>query len=60
MKVDLYIKVGNDSKTRFWKDFWIEQFPLRNLFQICVSLDANVGDCWARTGMGFSLQKTCK
>ncbi|WMV11771.1 hypothetical protein MTR67_005156 [Solanum verrucosum] len=50
METNLYIKVGSGSKTKFWKDVWIDQSPLRDLFQICGNPDANVGDCWTKQG----------
>lgn len=54
MEADLFIKVGSGSKTKFWKDIWIEQSSLRDvfpdLFQICENPDANVSDCWTEQG----------
>ncbi|WMV55343.1 hypothetical protein MTR67_048728 [Solanum verrucosum] len=54
METNLYIKVGSGTKTKFWKDVWIDQSPLRDLFpglfQICGNPDANVGDCWTEQG----------
>ncbi|WMV10712.1 hypothetical protein MTR67_004097 [Solanum verrucosum] len=47
-------QVGSGTKTKFWKDVWIDQSPLRDLFpdlfQICGNPDANVGDCWTEQG----------
>ncbi|CAN4108069.1 unnamed protein product [Withania somnifera] len=49
MEENVFIKVGNGSKTKYWKDVWIDQAPLRelfpDLFQICENQDANVVYC---------------
>ena len=50
MEGNVYIKVGNGNKTKFWKDGWIDQTSLRELFPdlflICENPDARVSDCW--------------
>lgn len=54
METNLYIKVGNGTKTKIWKAVLIDQSPLRDLFpdlfQICGNPDANVRDCWTEQG----------
>ncbi|WMV31780.1 hypothetical protein MTR67_025165 [Solanum verrucosum] len=44
MEGNVYIKVGNGNKTKFWKDGWIDQTSLRELFPdlflICENPDA--------------------
>ena len=32
MEGNMYIKVGKGNKTIFWKDGWIDQTPLSELF----------------------------
>ena len=32
LEVNLHIKVGDGRRTRFWRDVWIKQTPLKKLF----------------------------
>lgn len=57
MEANLFIKVGNGSKTRFWKDIWLEQSSLRDLFQICENPDGNVSDCWTEQGCNLVFKR---
>ena len=61
----MYIKVGNAKKTKFWKDGWIDQTSLRELFPdlfvilflIWENLDAKVSACWTEQGWDISLKR---
>ncbi|KAG5576514.1 hypothetical protein H5410_056648 [Solanum commersonii] len=56
-----HVKVGNGNKTKFWKDGWIDQTSLRelflDLFLICENPDARVSDCWTEHGWDISLRR---
>ncbi|WMV31778.1 hypothetical protein MTR67_025163 [Solanum verrucosum] len=61
MEGNMYIKVGNGNKTKFWKDGWIDQTSLRELFPdlflIWENLDAKVSGCWTKQGWDISLRR---
>ncbi|KAF3647188.1 putative TMV resistance protein N-like [Capsicum annuum] len=62
MKENLFIKVVNGNKTKFWNDVWIDQSPLRelfpDLFQICDNPDVRVGDYWSEQGWDISFRRS--
>ncbi|KAG5622408.1 hypothetical protein H5410_007626 [Solanum commersonii] len=61
MEGNVYIKVGNGNKTKFWKDGWIDQTSLRELFPdlylISENPDARVSDYWTEQGWDISLRR---
>lgn len=50
LKEDTCLRVGNDTKIKFWKDVWIDQVSLKDsfhdLFSICSNHNAIVDECW--------------
>ncbi|CAH1423184.1 unnamed protein product [Lactuca virosa] len=49
--------VGDGAQTRFWKDVWCSNIPLREqfgrLFALAVNQDARVSDYWSSGGWNF-------
>lgn len=60
MEENVILKVGNGNKFKFWKDGWIDQNPLSELFRISSQLNTNpesrVIECWSIHG-GISLSE---
>ncbi|KAL3355533.1 hypothetical protein AABB24_019554 [Solanum stoloniferum] len=51
---NVFLKVGNGNKIKFWRDGWIDQIPLSesfpDLFSICNNPEARVCECWTTQG----------
>lgn len=49
MEDNIFLKVGNGAKTKFWRDRWFDQTPLNeafpDLFLICVNLEVTIQEC---------------
>ncbi|WMV09473.1 hypothetical protein MTR67_002858 [Solanum verrucosum] len=61
MEANLYLKVGNGNKTKFWKDGWVNQTSLKNLFPnlflICENPKDRVCVCWTEQGWNISFRR---
>ncbi|KAG5627684.1 hypothetical protein H5410_012902 [Solanum commersonii] len=54
LEVNLHIKVGDGKRTRFWRDIWINQLPLKDsypdLFLLCNNPEAWINEFWTAQG----------
>ncbi|WMV26208.1 hypothetical protein MTR67_019593 [Solanum verrucosum] len=60
MEENVFLKVGNGNKIKFWRDGWIDQIPLSesfpDLFSICNNPEARVCECWTTQGWDLSFR----
>ncbi|WMV25622.1 hypothetical protein MTR67_019007 [Solanum verrucosum] len=61
MEENVFLKVGNGNKIKFWRDGWIDQIPLSesipDLFSICNNPEARVCECWTTQGWDLSFRR---
>ncbi|KAH0634712.1 hypothetical protein KY290_035831 [Solanum tuberosum] len=61
MEDTICLKVGNGAKTKFWRDRWFDQTPLKeafpDLFLICVNPEVTIQECWSTQGWDISFRR---
>lgn len=61
LEANLHIKVGDGKSTKFWKDIWINQRPLKDsypdLFLLCNNPEAWVNECWTAHGWNLTFRR---
>ncbi|WMV58807.1 hypothetical protein MTR67_052192 [Solanum verrucosum] len=61
MEDNICLKVGNGAKTKFWRDRWFDQTPLKeafpDLFLICVNPEVTIQECWSTQGWDISFRR---
>lgn len=61
VEANLHLKVGNGNETKFWKDAWVDQTSLKDLFPdlffICENPEDTVCDCWTEQGWDISFRR---
>jgi len=61
MEENVFLKIGNGNKIKFWRDGWIDQIPLSesfpDLFSICNNPEARVCECWTTQGWDLSFRR---